>query len=175
MTEHTCAPAEEETINEETKNWPIDPKLCDKLDLIKPSHRAIPLRVYQHDMFIEPSNVNSALRNAEIEIQFSVHHVFLKNQTPPRDSFRANIEQIIILRSGKGLQSSDYSKIDPRSGPIAASTKRLMTGTSSEKEHVRKRSKTVDEEELISHKDTEKQTTSKGKDKEVGITDEEED
>ena len=40
---------------------------------------------------------NYAIRNALVEIHFTIHHTHLGKQTPPHDTFRANIEQILTL------------------------------------------------------------------------------
>lgn len=164
MVGHNISSTDIESIDEETKNWPIEYKHRDELDLIKPSHRAVPLRIYKDNKFVEPADVNGALPNAEIEIQFSVHHVYLQNQTPPRDSFRANIEQIVILKSGKRLQS--IRKQDPRSGPISAMTTDLKRDAQDILGGTQKRAKTSDDEERSDATETEEGKMSKGKNKE---------
>ncbi|KAG8221651.1 hypothetical protein J3R82DRAFT_1931, partial [Butyriboletus roseoflavus] len=81
-----------ETMDDETCNWPVEDKYWDMLHLISPTYKAIPLRAYNKDAFIEPSEVNNALQNSIIEIHFSLHHTFLSKHNPPRDSFCANIK-----------------------------------------------------------------------------------
>ncbi|KAF8436815.1 hypothetical protein L210DRAFT_790655, partial [Boletus edulis BED1] len=86
----------EDTVDDETNNWPVEQKYKDALNKIKHTHRVLPLRVYKDNEYVEPRKVNSLLRNSVVEVLFSVHHTYLKNQVPAHDTFRANIEQIII-------------------------------------------------------------------------------
>ena len=164
VVEHNFPSKKSETIDDKTKNWPIDLQLQDKLDLIKPSYRAVPLPVYENGIFVELAEVNNRLRNALVEIQFSVHHLLLRNQSPPRDSFRANIEQIIILKHGKPTRSS---RPNPRAGPISAIPKRSEWSDTDTEEttHATKKPRTTQVESEMS-------TNSKGKEKER-ITEEE--
>lgn len=112
---------QKELMDEETRDWPIEEKYRDALDLIRPTHKAVPLRVYHGQTFIEPTKVNDALRNSIVEIHFSLHHTFLSKQTPPRDSFRANIKQVLIREQGEDIDTG-YNETDVRSGPVSAFT-----------------------------------------------------
>lgn len=53
-----------EEMDEETKNWTVPEENEQELDAIKPDYRAIPLRVYSGDAFIEPTDVNNVLNGA---------------------------------------------------------------------------------------------------------------
>lgn len=116
----------------------------------------MPLAVFEDDEFIELTEVNSKLRNALVEIQFSINHVFLRSQNPPADSFRANIEQIVILKRGRPSRSAQHN---PRAGPISAIQKRSQTSSTGNKERATKKKRTAD--------DGKEQRDSKGKQKEV--------
>ncbi|KAF8438101.1 hypothetical protein L210DRAFT_786617, partial [Boletus edulis BED1] len=89
---------EENTVDEETDKWPVEEKYKDVLNEIKHTHRVLPLRVYKDSKFVEPRNVNNVLRNSMVEVLFSVHHTYLGTQVPAHDTFRANIEQVIVLK-----------------------------------------------------------------------------
>jgi hypothetical protein len=103
-------------MDEETANWPVDEKFSDEMASIKALYKAVPLHVYdEHNKFMEPADVNKALCNSIAEIHFTLHHTYLPKNTPPQDSFRANIEQILILQGGKPMTSIYAS--DPRAGP----------------------------------------------------------
>jgi hypothetical protein len=108
-------------MDEETANWPVDEKFSDEMAEIKAFYKAVPLRVYdEHNKFVEPADVNKALCNTIAEIHFTLHHTYLPKNTPPQDSFRANIEQILILQGGKPMTSIYTS--DPRAGPAKLTT-----------------------------------------------------
>ncbi|KAF8124055.1 hypothetical protein EV363DRAFT_1454834 [Boletus edulis] len=113
---------DENTVDDETNNWPVEPKYKEALDEIKHTHRVLPLRIYKDDKYIEPRNVNNILRNSMVEVLFSVHHTYLKNQQPAHDTFRANIEQIVVLKQDLAFDETRYNKTDVRSGPIAPQT-----------------------------------------------------
>lgn len=136
----------------------------DELDLLKPTYKAVPLCVFKDSKFVEPTKVNDMLRNAEAEIQFTIHHLHLGSQRPPRDSFRANIEQIVILNEGKPPPGSALGRPDRRSGPITASTSQLKRTAPADDDHSHKKSKTVDD--ITSNADAEKNQGWKGKEKE---------
>lgn len=108
-----------EQIDDETRNWPVEEMYRDALHLISPTHKAVPLRAYHGNTFIEPTGVNNSLRNSIVEIHFSLHHTFLSKQTPPRDTFRADIKQVKVLEEGKDFDTG-YTQTDVRSGPLSA-------------------------------------------------------
>ncbi|KAF8417101.1 hypothetical protein L210DRAFT_878220 [Boletus edulis BED1] len=110
----------ESTVDEETNNWPVEKKYKEALNEIKHTHHILPLHIYKNDEYVEPSNVNGVLQNAMVEVLFTVHHTYLGTQVPPHDTFRANIEQIIVLKQESSLDETSYSKTNVRSGPIAA-------------------------------------------------------
>jgi hypothetical protein len=108
-------------MDEETAKWPVDTQFSDEVATIKATYKAVPLRVYdENEKFVEPQNVNKALCNAIAEIHFTLHHTYLPKNEPAQDSFRANIEQILILQQGKST-AKIYSS-DPRAGPARTAT-----------------------------------------------------
>ncbi|KAG1776522.1 hypothetical protein EV702DRAFT_1198220 [Suillus placidus] len=112
---------EEVKMDEETANWPVDEQYSNEVASIKAFYKAVPLRVYdKNDRFIEPQNVNKALCNSVAEIHFMLHHTYLPKNSPPQDSFRANIKQILILQQGKSTVNI-YSS-DPHAGPARTAT-----------------------------------------------------
>ncbi|KAG6379574.1 hypothetical protein JVT61DRAFT_10078 [Boletus reticuloceps] len=111
-----------DTIDDETNNWPVEEKYKEALNEIKYTHRVLPLRVYKDSEYVEPRNVNNLLRNSVVEVLFSIHHTFLRSQVPAHDTFRANIEQIIIHKQQQTFDETSYSKTSVRSGPISADT-----------------------------------------------------
>ncbi|KAG1725937.1 hypothetical protein EDB19DRAFT_1753791 [Suillus lakei] len=104
-------------MDEETANWPIADEYREDLEPIIAHYKAVPLCIYDEEkQFIEPQNVNNALRNALVEVHFTVNHTYLAKSTPQSDSFRANIKQIMILKKGKPTTTIYMS--DPRCGPV---------------------------------------------------------
>jgi len=108
-------------MDEETANWPVDDKFSNDMADIKAFYKAVPLCVYnENDKFVEPANVNKMLCHAIAEIYFTLHHTYLPKNTPPQDSFHANIEQILILQKGKNMKTIYTS--DPHAGPAKSTT-----------------------------------------------------
>jgi len=107
-------------MDEETLNWPVDAKYQDAIDLIKPEYCAVPLRLYHDEQFMEPLDTKEALQNALVEIHFTLSHTSLSNRQPAKDSFRANIEQIVVLKN-KAPPTFAY-RGDPCKGPVIVTT-----------------------------------------------------
>ena len=107
-------------MDDATLNWPVDEKYQDDVDLIKSEYRAVSLCVYHDNQFIKPSDVKEGLKNALVEIHFTLFYILLSNQHLPKDTYYANIKQIIILRN-EALITSTYCG-DPRKGPVKITT-----------------------------------------------------
>ena len=105
-------------MDEETERWPVPPPLRGELDRIKFEYRAVPLPVYVNENFVEPLNVNSAIKGALVELHFELHHFAFRKAG--QDSFNATIEQIIVLRPGEPRPMTAYKRKNPRVGPIPA-------------------------------------------------------
>jgi hypothetical protein len=121
-------------VDSETENWPLSSNLREELDRIKYEYRALPLPVYIGNNFVEPRNVNEAIRGALVELHFELHHSdnFMRRQ----DFFSASIEQIMILQPGQPRRTSPYKRRDPRDGPIrlSPSLARIMDESSSQQQ-----------------------------------------
>ncbi|KAH9007829.1 hypothetical protein EDB84DRAFT_1447291, partial [Lactarius hengduanensis] len=105
-----------ETIDFETKHWPIADEFKKYVDEIKYEYKANPLCVYGKNGFIEPAKVEEQLKGALIELRFRLHHYFIEKDH--FHSFNAGIEQIIILQPGEASVPSDYKRKNVRDGPI---------------------------------------------------------
>ena len=105
-----------EEVDEETECWPIHPCFWDELDKIKFEYRAQPLAVYLRDKFIEPSEVNNAIRGALVKIHLKFRHFTIQRRS--QDSFNASIEQIIVLWPGEARPATGYKQKNVRDGPI---------------------------------------------------------
>ena len=105
-------------LDEETERWPVQPPLRGELNRIKFEYRAVPLPMYVNDKFIEPVNVNSAIKGTLVELHFELHHFPI--QKVAQDSFNATIEQIIVLRPGEARPMTAYKRKNLCVGPILA-------------------------------------------------------
>lgn len=103
-------------MDEETAHWPVPPRLREELIKIKFEYRAVPLSVYVNSRFVEPADVNNAIRGALVELHFELHHFTIRKAV--QDSFNATIEQIIVLRPGEACPMTVYKRKNPRDGPI---------------------------------------------------------
>lgn len=118
-----------EEMDEETKNWNVPVKFKDDLDEIKPIFRAVPLPVFVKKVMVEPSEVTKSLANATVEISFTIHHTYIKkkDESVEVDSFKAQIEQITILKKHVSTVMSNPS---PRMGPLNTHKPLLQVPTS---------------------------------------------
>jgi hypothetical protein len=110
---------EQPSLDETTSNWPVPDNMKDQLKLLMPTHMAQPLPVYDKDAYVEPSSVNNAIRNALVEVHFTLkhHHIQRKDGSKALDSFSGRIEQIIILKPGVPLTMSGYKRKNLLDGP----------------------------------------------------------
>jgi len=127
-----------EAVDDETEHWPVPPRLREELNKIKFEYRAVPLAVYVNDTFIEPADVNNAIKGALVELHFELHHFAIRKKA--QDSFNATIEQIIVLRPGEARPVTAYKRKNPRDGPIRVKAtiflqKRIGEGSGKTDEH----------------------------------------
>ena len=101
-------------IDNETSDWPVAEEHRQLLDAIKSSYDVNPLPVYKSDTFVEPNAVNSALKNALVEVHFNIRHYRIGDF----DSFTAVPLQLIILKDGGQSSSSPYKRKNIREGPM---------------------------------------------------------
>ena len=106
-------------VDSETENWPLSSNLREELDKIKYEYCAMPLAVYIGNNFVEPRDVNEAIRGALVELHFELHHSCnLMRGQAGQDLFNASIEQIMVLQPGQPRRTSPYKRMDVRDGPI---------------------------------------------------------
>ena len=101
-------------IDNETSDWPVAEEHRQLLDAIKSSYDVNPLPVYKSNTFVEPNAVNSALKNALVEVHFNIRHYCIGDF----DSFTAVPLQLIILKDGGQSSSSPYKQKNIREGPM---------------------------------------------------------
>lgn len=88
------------------------------MNRIKYTHHAAPLAVYKDDQFVEPIQVNSALKNALVEVHFGVLHYRIGKPGNTFESFTASPQQVIILKTAPIHTPSAYKRKNVRSGPV---------------------------------------------------------
>ena len=108
--------ASTEQVDHETEHWPVSADLRKELDDVKYEFRAVPLRVYVGDRFVEPIEVNDTIRGALVEVHYELRHFFIA--TDSYDSFNATIEQILVLQPGEAPPDTPYKRKNVRDGPI---------------------------------------------------------
>ena len=108
--------ASSEQVDHETEHWPVSADLRKELDALKYDFRAVPLRVYVGDRFVEPVDVNDTIRGALVEVHFELRHFFIAPDS--YDSFNATIEQILVLQPGEAPPDTPYKRKNVRDGPI---------------------------------------------------------
>ena len=105
-------------MDSETENWPLSSNLREELDKIKYEYCALPLAVYIGNNFVEPRDVNEAIRGALVELHFELHHSCnLMRGQAGQDLFNASIEQIMVLQPGQPRRTP-YNRRNVRDGPI---------------------------------------------------------
>jgi hypothetical protein len=71
-----------------------------------------------NNQFVEPLKVNKALKNALVEIHFSIIHYKIGRGGDMHDSFTAVPKQVIILKTAPLEMPSAYKRKNVRSGPV---------------------------------------------------------
>jgi hypothetical protein len=105
-------------MDEETELWPIAAEFVDDFNEIKYDFCIQPLLVYKNDLFIEPTEVERALKNALVEIHFGILHYKITRDGVQFDSFSVVPKQIIILKEAAPDMPSTYKWKNICSGPV---------------------------------------------------------
>ncbi|KAG2144810.1 hypothetical protein BD769DRAFT_1306517, partial [Suillus cothurnatus] len=95
-------------IDDETARWPISEKYSDAFEGIKHNYQVLPLCLYHGNTFIEPKDANKELKQALVEIYFSLKHYYMKKDH--FNSFQAVIQQINILKADESTTKSVYKR-----------------------------------------------------------------
>ena len=78
-----------------------------------------PLVVYDaNNQFVEPLQVNGALKHALVEIHFGIIHYKIGRGGETHDSFTAVPKQLVILQMAPIQPLSAYKRKNVRSGPV---------------------------------------------------------
>jgi hypothetical protein len=107
------------TLDDITANWPVPDDMTKHYRNIMATHMAQPLPVYKDGAYVQPLHVNAALKNALVEVHFSLHHYRIKDKTADRlvDSFNGIVQQIIILKEGVPKPINPYKRKNLLDGP----------------------------------------------------------
>ncbi|RDB26278.1 hypothetical protein Hypma_006701 [Hypsizygus marmoreus] len=108
---------EEFNVDDETGNWPIPDDAREKFDIIKLTHRVVPLPIYDTDRsFVDSTHANAKLRDALVEVHFTVKHYSIR-KSPAFDSFSGIVQQVSIIKPA-GLQKPNPYRVNLRNGPV---------------------------------------------------------
>lgn len=106
-------------MDETTANWPVPDDMKDQLMSIMATHQASPIPVYNKQTYVGPTAINTAIRNALVEVHFTLkhYHIQRKDGSKPLDSFNGHIEQVVILKAGTPPAVSGYKRKNLLDGP----------------------------------------------------------
>lgn len=87
-----------------------------KLELIKKTHRAVPLCVFVEKRLIPPDDICNVLAGALVDLHFELYHYSIHSKDV--DSFNAKIEQVMVLQPGESRPDTIYKRSTAEDGPI---------------------------------------------------------
>lgn len=105
-------------MDEETALWPVPIAISDDMQRVALTHTAVPLAVYKDATFVDPTEVELAIKNALVEIHFGILHYKIGRPGANFDSFTAAPKQLIVLKAAPLEPNSGYKRKNVRSGPI---------------------------------------------------------
>jgi hypothetical protein len=111
--------SEELKMDETTENWPTPEEMADDFRNTSATHRVQTLPVFHNEQFVDPVRVNSALKNALVEVHFCLRHYRIQEKGAGRavDSFSAIVQQIVILKEGVPKPMNPYKRKNVLDGP----------------------------------------------------------
>jgi hypothetical protein len=95
-------------------------KLKSEMKLLMATHAAQPLLVYKVDEYVNPKDINMMLKNALVEVHFSLklYRIYRKGEgIKPFDSFSGIVKQVIILQPGDSPGPNNYKCKNFPEGP----------------------------------------------------------
>jgi hypothetical protein len=83
-----------------SENWNVMLSHSDDFHRSLEMHRVKTVEVIKDDEILDPSVIQSALRNSLVHIQFSLKHFCFDKSKMPSKTFNGIIESITIIKSG---------------------------------------------------------------------------
>lgn len=103
----------------DSETWPVPNEVAEDYRKLKRVYRVVPLAIYDdHDHFVETLQADQALKNALVEIHFSIIHYKIGAPGDAHESFTAEPKQIIILKTAPVTTPTAYKRKNIRSGPV---------------------------------------------------------
>jgi len=68
-----------------------------QLETIKSTHKVIPLNVIENGHLVSPENVQNVLRNALVEVTFSIEYFQYHSDSMIHGKTMGNVQQIVVL------------------------------------------------------------------------------
>jgi len=116
---HSSAEDDNEKIDNETENWSVPDPVTEDFQCIKNNFRVCPLPIFNiDDCFIEAPEANGCLRNALVEVHFSLVHYKISSPRQTHDSYNAMPKQVIVLNEAPIQELSIYKHKNIQSGPM---------------------------------------------------------
>jgi len=105
--------------DDKTKNWSMPDPVMEDFQCIKNNFRVCPLPIFNiDDCFIEAPEANGCLRNALVEVHFSLVHYKVSSPRQTHDSYNAMPKQVIVLNEAPIQELSIYKHKNIQSGPM---------------------------------------------------------
>ena len=106
-------------MNKETSSWPVPVGFEHFLKDVQYTHYVNPIRLYdENNQFVKPTNANAILRDALVEVHFTIKHYTIGKATNAFDWFNAIFQQIIVLKSAPPKLPSPYKRKNIHDGPF---------------------------------------------------------
>jgi hypothetical protein len=120
-----------------TANWPIPDDMKKEFESLSITHQVQPLAAFKNDLYIEPNDVNSAMKNALVEVHFCLRHYRIKDKANGRlvDSFVGIVQQIVILKDGVPKPPNAYKRKNVLEGPYKPKPFRPLVLSNNESNH----------------------------------------
>jgi hypothetical protein len=108
------------SLDDISANWPRPEDMNKSFRKLISTHAVQPLPVYKDGIYVELQHVNAALKNALVEVHFSLRHYQIKDKNSDHfmDSFAATVQQIIVLKEGVPKKPNVYKRKNLLDGPV---------------------------------------------------------
>lgn len=122
-------------LDEATANYPAPPSLRKDFFELKSQYSISPFPLFRLDdsTYIEPDGVEALMKNALVEVHFTLTHYNIKSGSGSTDTFSGQFQQFLFLKQGKArsMQGPFGQKRNLRDGPVTINKSfKAVAGTS---------------------------------------------
>lgn len=104
-----------------TAKWVVPDSMQDDFDNIKTKYQVSPFMLFKDDKYVEPHFADGIIKNALVEIHFSLRHFHIRandNNNKSSDTFTGLVKQVIVLKEGRERSTSGgYKRKNPFESP----------------------------------------------------------